>query len=126
MKCLSIKQPFAELIASNRKTIELRTRNTNFRGYFLVHASKQVDRDACKRLNIDPNTLITGAVIGKANLYGVKHYASRAEFLADSYLHLATDRYYPDYAYGWLLKDNLRLLKPVYLRGQLGFFNVEI
>ncbi len=33
-KCLSLKQPYAELTVSGKKTIELRTWNTKFRGEF--------------------------------------------------------------------------------------------
>ena len=126
MKCLSIKQPYAELIVSGKKTVELRTWNTKFRGEFLVHASKRIEKDDCKRLNIDSDKLITGAVIGRANLYGVKLYGSRKEFAADSHLHLASERYYPDHAYGFLLRNVSRLPKPVYMKGRLGFYNVEI
>ena len=46
MKCLSLKQPFAELLISGKKTVELRKWNTKFRGKFLIHASK---RDTMKR-----------------------------------------------------------------------------
>ena len=38
MKCLSLKQPYAELLVSGKKTIELRIWNTKFRGEFLMHA----------------------------------------------------------------------------------------
>ena len=47
MKCLSLKQPFAELVVSGRKTIELRMWNTRYRGEFLVHASGNTDIEAC-------------------------------------------------------------------------------
>ena len=40
MKCLSLKQPYAEPLVSGKKTIGLRSWNTHFRGKFLVHASK--------------------------------------------------------------------------------------
>ena len=71
-KCLSLKQPYADLVVSGKKTIELRTWNTKFRGEFLVHASKKVDKEACERNKIDPDSLITGAIVGKAILYDVK------------------------------------------------------
>jgi hypothetical protein len=41
MKCLSLKKPFAELLVSGKKTVELRKWNTKFRGKFLIHASKK-------------------------------------------------------------------------------------
>ena len=53
MKCLSLKQPFADLLALGEKTIELRKWNTKLRGEFLVPASKNIDIEACKRLDID-------------------------------------------------------------------------
>lgn len=52
-KCLSLRQPYAELIVSGRKTIEIRKWNTRFRGEFLVDASKAIDKEVCKLYNID-------------------------------------------------------------------------
>lgn len=125
MKCLSIKQPFAELVVQRRRTIEIRTWNTKFRGEFLVHASQRIDKEICKLYNIDPSKLIYGAIIGKAFLYDVKEYKSAKEFLKDKNQHLATVRY-AGHKYGFLLRDAKRLEKPVYMPGRLNFFNVEI
>jgi len=125
MKCLSIKQPFAELIVSGKKTIELRTWNTKFRGEFLMHASQKLDKEICQLYNLDPNLLVRGAVIGKAILYDVKEYKSKKEFLADRNKHLAPERY-ADHNYGFLIKDALRFDKPIYIPGRLNFFNVEL
>ena len=74
MKCLSLKQPFADLLAFGEKTIELRKWNTKFRGKFLVHASKNIDKEACERLDIDIDNLRKGVIIGSAFLYDVKQY----------------------------------------------------
>lgn len=40
MKTLSIKQPWANLIATGKKNIENRTWKTNYRGKILIHATK--------------------------------------------------------------------------------------
>lgn len=90
MKCLSLKQPYAELVASGKKTIELRKWNTKFRGEFLVHASKIPNREACERIKVDPKFLVTGAVIGKAILYDVKVYSTERSFLQDIDKHLGS------------------------------------
>ena len=74
MKCLSLKQPFADLLAHGEKTIELRKWNTSFRGDFLIHASKNIDIESCERLDIDTNKLTIGAIIGSVFLYDVKEY----------------------------------------------------
>ena len=65
MKCLSISQPFADLIISGKKTIELRNWNTNFRGEFLIHAPLKIRIEDSKRLKINKK-FVTGAIIGKA------------------------------------------------------------
>lgn len=41
-KALSVKQPWANLIIHGGKNIENRTWRTNYRGWFLVHASKKM------------------------------------------------------------------------------------
>jgi ASCH domain-containing protein len=66
MKCLSLKQPFADLLALGEKTIELRKWNTKFRGEFLIHASKNIDVDACERLDIETDKISIGAIVGSA------------------------------------------------------------
>jgi ASCH domain-containing protein len=93
MKCLSLKQPYADLLVSGKKTIETRTWNTKFRGQFLVHASKTINEKACKRLKMDRTRLVTGAIIGKANLYGVKFYKSKSSFVKDKNKHFAGTNY---------------------------------
>ncbi|MFN5288139.1 MAG: ASCH domain-containing protein [Planctomyces sp.] len=40
MKALSIRQPFASLIAAGKKTVELRTWYTHYRGPLLICAAK--------------------------------------------------------------------------------------
>lgn len=40
MKAITIKQPWASLIAAGLKDIENRTWKTNFRGRVLIHAAK--------------------------------------------------------------------------------------
>lgn len=45
LKVLSIKQPWAQLIAEGLKDIENRTWKTNYRGKILIHSTKQMDKD---------------------------------------------------------------------------------
>jgi hypothetical protein len=125
MKCLSLKQPYAELLVSGKKTIEVRTWNTKFRGQFLVHSSKKIDEEACKRLKIDQVKLVTGAIIGKANLYDVISYGSQNSFVKDKNKHFAGSNY-DKLKYGFLVNQAKRFDIPIPIRGKLGFFNVEL
>jgi len=75
MKALSLKQPWAELIVSGRKTIEIRKWNTHFRGEFLIHASKNTNKKAETEHGFQD--LPTGCIVGKAKLLDVKKYHSK-------------------------------------------------
>src|SRR3989304_2156730 len=88
MKALSIKQPFAELILQGKKKIELRKWNTNFRGEFLIHASKIPDQEAMERFGF--TSLPTGCIVGKAFLKDVKEYKNEEEHNKDKNLHSAS------------------------------------
>ena len=123
MKCLSLRQPYAELVVDGRKTIETRRWNTNFRGKFLIHASKAIDKESAILLDIDCSKLTTGALIGVAFLYGVKKYTNRKNFLADKDKHFSINFTTPKY--GFLLKDAKELNKPIPMPGQLGFFDAS-
>jgi ASCH domain len=68
MRILSIRQPWAHLIVSGAKNIENRTRPTPYRGPFLIHASKTIDKEACRRYRLDPSELETGGVVGVAEI----------------------------------------------------------
>jgi len=45
MKALSIRQPWAWMIIYGGKDVENRTWHTDYRGPFLIHASKKFDRE---------------------------------------------------------------------------------
>ena len=116
MKVLSLKQPYAELVVSGRKTIEVRKWNTKFRGRFLVHASRIPDSKAMKRFGF--KELPTGCIIGEATLIDVKHYSNDNELKKDSSKHLANGDWGD---YGFILKDAKRI-KPIPARGNLNFW----
>ncbi len=125
MKCLSLKQPYAELIISGKKTIELRKWNTKFRGEFLVHASKKINKEAAERNNIDYTKLVTGGIIGKVTLYDVKVYENKNSFLKDKNKHLAPPDF-KNYRFGFLVKNPRRFKKPILIAGKLRFFDVDL
>ncbi|MFQ6024936.1 MAG: ASCH domain-containing protein [Nitrosopumilaceae archaeon] len=125
MRCLSVSQPYADLIVKGRKMIELRRWNTKYRGEFLVHAPLKIRKDICSRLKISEKSLRTGAIVGKAELYDVKVYASASEVKADSKKHLATKEFW-NRKYGFLLRNTLELKVPIPYKGKLGFFEVSL
>jgi len=123
MKVLSLKQPFAELVISGKKTIELRKWNTKFRGEFLIHASKVPDKKSMEKFGFKENELPLGFIIGKATLVDVKNYPNEKEHSADKDKHLA-DNFWGNY--GFVLENPQRFEKPIPARGNLNFWDFEL
>jgi hypothetical protein len=124
LKCLSVSQPFANLIVQGKKTIELRKWNTNFRGEFFVHAPLKIRTKDCKRLKINEE-LVTGAIIGKVELIDVKKYNSKKEIISDKKFHFA-DKEFQNNIYGFLLKNPKFFRVPIPCKGKLGFFEIDV
>ena len=68
MKVITIKQPFASLIVENIKKYEFRTWKTNYRGKILIHAAKNVDKNAMKKIEKYNLDCPTGCIIGIASI----------------------------------------------------------
>ena len=124
MKCLSVCQPFAELIVQGKKTIELRKWNTKFRGEFLIHAAKKVLIKDCKRMKIEPSSITIGAIIGKVNLIDVKKYDSDEELETDKKKHHSISAHTKN-KYGFILEKPKKLRIPIPYLGKLNFFEFE-
>ncbi len=102
MKALSLRQPWASLIADGHKTIETRTWRTHYRGPLAIHASTRPHED-----------LPTGGIVAVAWLYGCRPMEASDEEHACIALY--------EGAYAWLLAN----VKPVPLipcKGRLGLW----
>lgn len=123
MKCLSVCQPFADLILSGAKTIELRGWNTRHRGDMLIHAPRKIRSNDCKRLGVG-ETCVIGAIVGKVRLVDVKKYNSVVELQQDYPRHLAGTEF-ASCRYGFVLADAQRFKEPISYRGRLGLYQVD-
>ena len=68
MKAITIKQPFASLIAAGLKEYEFRTWKTKYRGEILIHAGKGVDKKAMKKFEHLYLEYPSGCIIAKVTL----------------------------------------------------------
>ena len=66
MKVITLKQPWATLVAEGLKKYEFRSWKYSYRGELLIHAGKGIDKDAMKKfehLNLkDPQSRIVAKV----------------------------------------------------------------
>jgi hypothetical protein len=104
LKALSIKEPWASLILSGKKTIETRTWTTRYRGSLLICASKK------------PDSPIAGMAVAVADVVDSRPMTRKDE-------RKACCKVYDD-AKSWVL-ENVRPIKPFPVSGKLGLFDVE-
>jgi hypothetical protein len=146
MKALSIKQPWASLIAHGIKDIENRTWRTKFRGRIYIHASATrfkpellnqiITKDmynACFNERTDFNFLhdikINSAIIGEVEIVDcvINHpsiWAEKSEGVTkkgNSYLILGKKP-----IYNWVLANPVLYDKPILnVKGKLSFWDID-
>lgn len=119
MKALSVRQPWAYLIASGEKTIELRSWKTDYRGKLLICASKS-EKDAWVLIgDNEEHQLPAGVMMCTVDLVDVIPLADTEENRRKSYADKIAEG-----TYGWVLANPQDvLLKPV--NGRLRLFEVD-
>jgi ASCH domain len=115
---LSVRQPWAELIISGQKTIELRKWAADYRGQMWLHAGKRQDPQLEAQFGL--SAAFRGGFIGVVELSAIVPMDSRRW---SSWLerHRDAGRYQPG-MFGWILQNARRLKAPIPAPGALGLF----
>ena len=126
---LSLKQPWAALLAHGRKTIEVRRWPTARRGRFLIHAARVSDPrvEVWEQLpdELQRAAKQIGGIIGEAELIDCITYRDRGTFAADRQRHLNDPAWFAGpVMYGFTIV-NARVLPFRKYPGWMRFFPVE-
>lgn len=123
-KALSVKQPYADLLTRvvfrdesgeyhAEKTIEVRTRNTNYRGDLLVCASAKPELPG----------RMAGVTCGFVELYDVKPIE---QFTPEDWAATCIpEKDRPRKGYGWMMRNPRRVVE-MPIKGQLGVYNLIV
>ena len=118
---LSIKQPWAWLVVSGQKTMEIRTWKTDYRGPIWIHAGKGLDDLAQTRLNapIAPR----GGFVGMVTICDILEL-SREFWSEYRPFHRCWWSYQENAqpVYGWLFHSPIQFEKCIPAKGRLGLF----
>ena len=127
MKVLTIKQPYASLIAYGKKKYEFRSWKTKYRGEILIHASKRSDKKAMKEISLYDLDYPEGCIIAKAEISDVikiddefRKVLEKENYLV--YNHIIKSKTDDEYAFKI---ENVQLIEPIYINGKLGLWNYE-
>lgn len=111
MRALSIKQPWASLIMSGRKTLEVRSWSTPYRGPVIVCASAQPDRERGRALLTGQEPL--AVALGLVQLVDVR--AGRAADVTSAFVD-------PRGFLCWELAEPVPASRLVAVKGKLGLW----
>lgn len=126
IRCLCVRQPYADLLTQTpwrdengiwraEKTIEVRSRKTNFRGDVLICASRQPEIPG----------RVSGCAVGFVEIYDVKPISKFTEDDWNATCIPENERANYKAGFGWLVRNPRRIVEmPVV--GKLGFFDIVV
>lgn len=113
MKAISVKQPWASLIALGIKTIECRSWKTNYRGDLLICSSQSKERIT--------NSSLLGKSLCVVELLDIEKFS--LDFLEKTFL---PDELVPKALTGYAWKIRLKYeVIPINIRGKLNLYQVD-
>lgn len=116
---LSIRQPWAELIMSGKKTMELRSWTTDYRGLLFVHTGLKSNPELERAFGLAD--LFKGGYLGSVVLGAVIPLDEDDwEFYRSKHLDLGD---YQSGYYGWFLESPRRFTAPIPGAGKLGLYS---
>ena len=122
MKVLTLKQPWASLVANGYKIYEFRTWKTNYRGEILIHAGCGVDKEVLEQVKDYCDNFPKKKILCKANLVDCieidDKLNEKINFL-DENVYGRKKRA----GYAWKLQDITKLEIDKEVNGKLGLWN---
>lgn len=114
VKALTVKNPYAWLIMKGRKKIEVRSKNTTYRGRLFITSSQKPEIREMK----------SGFMLCSVDLYMTKPVS---QFTEQDFIYTCIDRSeWPNLCgYGWYLRD-VQETEIIPTKGQLGIYNIYL
>jgi hypothetical protein len=125
---LSLKQPWAALLANGHKTIEVRRWPTARRGRILIHAARVPDERPEAWALVPPHlrtmARLNGGILGAGDLTDCLPYRTLEAFVADEARHLNDPAWFQPGLFGFTF-TNLTVLPFRAYPGWMRFFPVD-
>lgn len=127
MKVITIKQPFATLIAEGVKEYEFRKWKTKYRGKLLIHAGKSVDKEAIEKFSKYNFDYPTGKIIAEVDLTDCIEVTDefRKELQEKNslvYSNAINNKYWNGYAFK---VENVKKIKEIEVNGKLSLWEYD-
>lgn len=125
MKIITIKQPWATLIAEGYKKYEFRSWQTKYRGPLLIHAGKGIDKEAMTKFRHINLEYPSSQIIAIVNLDGCILIDDKfnKQLLKENCEIYGVNAKMGTYA--WQLSHVKKINNKEYVKGQLGLWNIQ-
>jgi hypothetical protein len=118
IQALSVRQPWAELILAGRKTIEIRSWHTDYRGKLWLHSGARGDESLEQEFGFPK--LFHGGYVGLVTLdIVIPMNPERWDLWREEHL---VRGHYQARTYAWILSSPRRFKEPIPAPGRLGLF----
>lgn len=127
MKVITIKQPFASLVAAGIKEYEFRTWKTKYRGDILIHAGKGIDKEAMKKFACYNLDYPSGCIIAKATISDCIKIDDEARKMLkelNSLVYGKTINNLEFDGYGFKI-ENVKKIEPIEINGKLSLWDYD-
>jgi hypothetical protein len=119
---LSIKQPWAQLILTKQKDVEVRTWARSHRGLLWIHTGQEADSYASDRFDL--HGLYQGGIVGSVELFGIRPFC-RQSWKEWKDRHRDDAEFDEEQTkYGWIFRNPKPLAEPIKMRGRTGLFRL--
>ena len=124
MKAITIKEPYATLIANGYKEYEFRVWKTNYRGDILIHAGKSYDKNITEKYKDRNLKYSPGKIIAKATLTDcieVDEEFAKKMLKKDPVVYSNLKRKRDKKLYAFKL-ENVKKIEPIEAKGKLSLW----
>lgn len=124
MKVITLKQPWATLVAEGIKKYEFRSWKTNYRGKVLIHAGAGIDKTEMKRfenLNLDFPSKKIIAEVELEDCLELDNELNK-KIIAENNIAYGTKT---RTGYAWKLKNVKKINSDKIINGKLGLWNID-
>lgn len=124
MKVITIKQPWATLIAKGYKKYEFRSWNTKYRGEILIHAGASVDKkamDRFKHLNLEYDFSVIVAKVIITDVIKLDDISNKRISDEDEIIYGKSSRD----GYAWVLTEVQPIESKTMVKGKLSIWNLD-
>ena len=125
MKIITLKQPWATLVAEGIKKIEFRSWKTNYRGKVLIHAGVGIDKEAMKKYEYLDLKYPSGCIVAETEIIDCMYLDDKLNKNIISQKNIAYGSKYRT-GYAWILSNTRKINSTKKIKGQLGIWNFDI